>query len=40
MTNFPDFSTLTFDDHVAAAPVPASPAWETPEGIAVKSARE
>ena len=38
MSNFPDFSTLTFDDHVAAAPVPASPAWETPEGIAVKSA--
>jgi methylmalonyl-CoA mutase len=38
MSNFPDFSTLAFDDHVAAAPVPATPSWETPEGIAVKSA--
>ncbi|MFZ3005297.1 MAG: methylmalonyl-CoA mutase [Phenylobacterium sp.] len=38
MSNFPDFSTLAFDDHVAVAPVPAAPSWETPEGIAVKSA--
>ncbi|MES2724148.1 MAG: methylmalonyl-CoA mutase family protein, partial [Pseudomonadota bacterium] len=38
MSSFPDFSTLTFDDHVAVPPVPAAPAWETPEGISVKSA--
>ena len=38
MSSFPDFSTLAFGDHVTVAPVPASPAWETPEGIAVKSA--
>ena len=38
MSSFPDFSTLAFDDQVTVAPVPASPAWETPEGIAVKSA--
>ena len=38
MSSFPDFSTLAFDDHVAVPPVPAAPAWETPEGIAVKSA--
>ncbi|WP_340644464.1 methylmalonyl-CoA mutase [Phenylobacterium sp.] len=38
MTSFPDFSTLAFDDQVSVAPVAASPSWETPEGIAVKSA--
>ncbi|MBR7620458.1 methylmalonyl-CoA mutase [Phenylobacterium sp. 20VBR1] len=38
MSSFPDFSTLAFDDQVTVAPVPPSPAWETPEGIAVKSA--
>ncbi|WP_310538937.1 methylmalonyl-CoA mutase [Phenylobacterium sp.] len=38
MSSFPDFSTLAFDDKVAVTPVPAAPAWETPEGIAVKSA--
>lgn len=38
MSSFPDFSTLAFDDHVAVPPVPAAPSWETPEGIAVKSA--
>nr|WP_215906578.1 methylmalonyl-CoA mutase [Phenylobacterium glaciei] len=29
---------MAFDDQVTVAPVPPSPAWETPEGIAVKSA--
>ncbi|MDP2009914.1 MAG: methylmalonyl-CoA mutase [Phenylobacterium sp.] len=40
MSSFPDFSTLDFDDQaaVAVAPGPAAPSWETPEGIAVKSA--
>ncbi|MBP8246449.1 MAG: methylmalonyl-CoA mutase [Phenylobacterium sp.] len=38
MSSFPDFSTLAFDDKVSVAPVPAAPSWETPEGIAVKSA--
>ncbi|MDO9245049.1 MAG: methylmalonyl-CoA mutase family protein, partial [Phenylobacterium sp.] len=40
MSSFPDFSTLDFDDKaaVAVAPGSASPSWETPEGIAVKSA--
>ena len=40
MSSFPDFSTLDFDVQaaVAVAPVPAAPSWETPEGIAVKSA--
>ncbi|MFD3263114.1 methylmalonyl-CoA mutase [Phenylobacterium ferrooxidans] len=38
MSSFPDFSTLAFDDKVAVSPVPAAPSWETPEGIAVKSA--
>ncbi|HQT53307.1 MAG TPA: methylmalonyl-CoA mutase [Phenylobacterium sp.] len=40
MSSFPDFSTLNFDDQaaVAVAPGPAAPSWETPEGIAVKSA--
>ena len=38
MSNFPDFSTLAFDAKLAVPPVPAAPAWRTPEGIAVKSA--
>jgi len=38
MSQFPDFATLPFDLAAApAAPEPEAP-WETPEGIAVKSA--
>src|SRR6516164_7259257 len=38
MTRFPDFATLPFDVEEPAASAPANAPWETPEGIAVKSA--
>jgi len=38
MTGFPDFATLPFDVGGHGASRPAAPAWETPEGIAVKPA--
>lgn len=39
MSSFPDFATLAFDEpqDLAAVTSPSGPAWETPEGIAVKS---
>lgn len=38
MTNFPDFAALPFDGALAAAPSPTGEPWNTPEGIAVRSA--
>ncbi|WP_421931015.1 methylmalonyl-CoA mutase [Phenylobacterium sp.] len=38
MSTFPDFATLPFDGETAPAASPSAPAWETPEGIAVKPA--
>ncbi|HYG28174.1 MAG TPA: methylmalonyl-CoA mutase [Caulobacteraceae bacterium] len=36
--SFPDFSELTFDTPQGPTTAPAGPAWETPEGIAVRPA--
>ena len=38
MTAFPDFAVLDFDAASVSAPPLSGPAWETPEGIAVKPA--
>ena len=38
MSSFPDFATLPFEGAGDPAPAPVGPLWETPEGIAVKSA--
>ncbi|HEX5775570.1 MAG TPA: methylmalonyl-CoA mutase family protein, partial [Caulobacteraceae bacterium] len=38
MTSFPDFAELSFDTPTGSTTTPAGPAWETPEGIAVKPA--
>src|SRR5262245_58513595 len=38
MTSFPDFSALPFDASGAPRTVPTGPAWDTPEGLAVKAA--
>ncbi|CAN7282887.1 methylmalonyl-CoA mutase [Phenylobacterium sp. LjRoot164] len=38
MSQFPDFATLPFDASGAATPLATGPAWETPEGIAVRPA--
>jgi methylmalonyl-CoA mutase len=38
MSRFPDFSSIAFDADLPAPPARAAPAWQTPEGIAVKPA--
>ena len=40
MTGFPNFADLAFDaaPRAPASPPASAPAWETPEGISVKSA--
>jgi methylmalonyl-CoA mutase len=40
MTGFPDFADVPFDADVASPTRPATPLWETPEGLAVKPAYE